>query len=82
MGQRIAFWETKELKMQAGRESGARCNNLAKKNCRLGLGSLSGQLGKVGIGGDSFLPLSIKVARRVDMTGQFKQWIAEAVCFA
>lgn len=68
--------------MQAGRESGARCNNLAKKNCRLGLGSLSGQLGKVGIGGDSFLPLSIKVARRVDMTGQFKQWIAEAVCFA
>jgi len=53
-----------------------------KKNCRLGLGSLSGQLGKVGIGGDSFLPLSIKVARRVDMTGQFKQWIAEAVCFA
>ena len=31
MGQRIAFWETKELKMQADRESGARYNNLAKK---------------------------------------------------
>ena len=81
MGQRIAFWETKVE--NAGRPR-VRCQvqQFGKKNCRLGLGSLSGQLGKVGIGGDSFLPLSIKVARRVDMTGQFKQWIAEAVCFA
>ena len=46
--------------------------DLAKINCRLGLGSMSGQLEKVGIGRDSILPLSIKVARRVDMTGQFK----------
>ena len=78
--------ETKDLQMHNGPESGFRCEardkDLAKINCRLGLGSLSGQLEKVGIGRDSILPLSIKVARRVDMTGQFKRWNAESICFA
>ena len=65
-----------------GVEKRVRCQvqqtKIWQKNCRLGLGSLSGQLGKVGIGRDSFLPLqSIKVARRVanSSNGMQKQFV-------